>query len=263
MSIKEKVELLNEQERNINSSYKAKRFLTRAGIILFGGPSVLFLLTDPLIGVPLIGLTVGLLSKYYTDYDNTVIMKNSIVKKKNNLLNLSRRNLNSTNSSQASRVKLIKELREREQLNNSNTSSNRFKSKLTSAALVGATILGVAMPGPLSFVAPALGILKIYKDRDYTNSLRESENVSQKIESLTDEYYYVKNSKNKTQVKQANNVQRVNGNAKKTVTVNKTKKSRNENIIDQYIRNLENNTSMSKGEKEMLKAYITNYQKRK
>ena len=274
MNINERLKNLEKEDKELNSKYKTTDFLCKVGIISGVAPGVLTILSAPLVSIPLISMAVGCVCNYSSNHINMSIKKNGVTKRINRLSNVVKNKVDISNEAQQNRVSKLNGLQKKENEKASKTASLNFASKLATAGMFAATIVGISMPGPLSFLAPAATAIKLYTDKKYTESLRESESIQAETESLRYEYSAAKNLRSrkantktnqkaqkqvKQQVKQPVK-QNVNQQARPQV---KQPNRKNEDIVDEYIRNIENNKKMSESEKQMLKKYISNYTKKK
>jgi len=275
MKLEERIKNLKRENEILDGQYNRKKFLCNVGLIGCAASGVVMMFSAPLVGIPLISAGIGCISSKLTNFDNTKIKKEAIAKRLNGLANLSNNKLDLTNAAQQNRASKLTVLQNKERTTATDTSNKKLASKLATAGLVASTILGIAMPGPLSFVAPVLTAIKIHRDKKYTDSLRESENISAEASNLRYEYSVARNlRKQKLDAKDAARMQQLqkkSGDFKKTrqqetqkmkQTAKKVSKQ-DEDIVDEYIRNIERNQQMSEAEKKMLKKYISNYTRKK
>ena len=175
MNIQSMIENIKQQKDSLTSSYKLKDFFYNAACIFTFVAGARMLFFEPLVGISLIGMTGGIFSSKYNNFDNYKFNTQRLNKEKSYLESLTKTGVNISEQKKKERNHKIEVFKNKTNHLTNELSTQRGMRTLINLGLIGATIASVANPGILSFVVPAISLGKIVHDKSMTQTLEQQQ----------------------------------------------------------------------------------------
>ena len=175
MNIQSMIENIKQQKDSLTSSYKLKDFFYNAACIFTFVAGARMLFFEPLVGISLIGMTGGIFSSKYNNFDNYKFNTQRLNKEKSYLESLTKTGVNISEQKKKERNHKIEVFKNKANHLTNELSTQRGMGTLINLGLIGVTIASIANPGILSFVVPAISLGKIVHDKNMTQTLEQQQ----------------------------------------------------------------------------------------
>lgn len=253
MRIRDKIAALDAEEKKVNKQGRVKEAalaVIGVGLVLGG---LLSIVAAPLATVSLCSLGAGVISGFRKHRNERVSKVAAIQSEKAQLRQLTQNGINVTQQSQQQRNTNIANLNKQSSDGTKGVAKASKGTGMRRGYLVGATLLGLIIPGPLSFVAIPFALYKLKKDNDHVKNYTKQVTADAKKDYLETENKIAQNiiaRRNQRRQAAAQAVANARGNAQTNANTNTNQRtpvaasspskemSENERIVDEYIRRL-------------------------
>ena len=177
MDIKEQINNIDNEINALNRRFKIVDTIDAFGCVFTFASGFVGLFLQPLLGISMLGLSAGVISAKYNNYDGYSSKFNALVKERNNLIKIAKGEIDTSKESNSNRTNKIQKLKESVSNKYNDMSSKKKVGYLITAGLLTSTAVGLIVPGFFSFVAPGLAYLKINHDKTKMESIKNYNNT--------------------------------------------------------------------------------------
>jgi Mor family transcriptional regulator len=188
------------------------------------------LFTQPLVGIAMFGLTGGIISAKWNNYDNYCSQTKRIENEKNHLLYLVKKGVNITPEVRNQRRNKIQSLSKKHKELESDFMQRKGKGTILNLGLIASTIASVANPGLICFLPVGISIMKIKHDKEQMKSQEKKDYAEGALHTVINEENIADVvAKRKASKKTTNKVELKKPSVKNTNTYNRSYYINNQN----------------------------------